>query len=420
MIIEKINKLVITSELQSKIEYLCNKINDVEWSGLLVYKLIYNEDKSISHFEAFDIIPMNKGSKTYTSFNISEPKRDSSGYEDAMIDYFMLHSEAITDNWKIGLIHSHNTMSAFFSGTDIDEINTNCKGHDFYLSLIVNNEYQYVAKTAYKISKYYSGYEKSYYNNEFGIPTFERSEAFDESVLREAQILHVDMNIDVQKSTDEVKDSIFIDSVNNIIEKAEIKRYNFSNKDFKTNNKVSYSHTVIDYDDVYDWSTPNVDEIDFTEFSNIDTDNLKNKLFRFGVLSKQERLFLAYLTEQYKKRFQEFDIEDTELDKLINAIYELEDAIIQPPYVIDYYEIDEILTNIDNIFKKHSFETSELFKVADMFMEDISIELNNNIIQLNYLINHIKLLELFDLHSNSIIQIINYQFRNEYINNVGE
>jgi len=53
-------------------------------------------------------------------------------------------------NCKIGLIHSHNSMPTFFSGEDMDELQTNVGNHNTYLSLIVNNRMETCAKLAVK------------------------------------------------------------------------------------------------------------------------------------------------------------------------------------------------------------------------------------------------------------------------------
>lgn len=48
-----------------------------------------------------------------------------------------------------GHIHSHNSMSVFFSHTDMTELLDNSQHHNYYLSLIVNNENDMVAKIAF-------------------------------------------------------------------------------------------------------------------------------------------------------------------------------------------------------------------------------------------------------------------------------
>src|SRR5690606_24878523 len=47
------------------------------------------------------------------------------------------------------LIHSHNNMKVFFSVTDMAELDDNSPSHNFYLSLIVNNVMDFMAKISF-------------------------------------------------------------------------------------------------------------------------------------------------------------------------------------------------------------------------------------------------------------------------------
>lgn len=140
-------KVTVTEAVFLKMRYLCEVIRDVEWSGILLYS-VHGSIHSPGTLELIteDIIPMNKGNQTYTEYNFTEKKRDNSGYEDKHIDYVMENPEAM--DWKIGHIHSHNTMNVFFSGTDSTELKDNSVTHDFYLSLIVNNKMEMTARVA--------------------------------------------------------------------------------------------------------------------------------------------------------------------------------------------------------------------------------------------------------------------------------
>lgn len=85
-----------------------------------------------------DILPMNKGTQAYTEYSLDE----------RVIDY-MMDNETMEKGWKIGHIHSHNTMAVFFSGTDWSELEDNAPHHNFYLSLIVNNFMDFCAKVCF-------------------------------------------------------------------------------------------------------------------------------------------------------------------------------------------------------------------------------------------------------------------------------
>ncbi len=126
-----------------KVEYLCKKINTVEWSGILLYSFegTLEQPKNLV-ITLQDIILMDKGSGTYTEYQYNQNGRDP------YIDYRERYPER--KEWRIGHIHSHNNMGVFFSGTDNDELKENSSAHVFYLSLIVNNNMEACAKIAYQ------------------------------------------------------------------------------------------------------------------------------------------------------------------------------------------------------------------------------------------------------------------------------
>lgn len=126
-------------EVLHQIQYLCKKIPKVEWSGAL----FYTTEGSIEKPETFKIIlktilPLDMGSSAYTEYNL----------DDRFIDFIEEDFEERC-NWKLGHVHSHNVMGVFFSGTDMAELNDNAPSHNFYLSLIVNNYMEFLAKVAF-------------------------------------------------------------------------------------------------------------------------------------------------------------------------------------------------------------------------------------------------------------------------------
>lgn len=138
-------------DVLNKIKYLCKTIPRQEWSGILLYTIEGSikqpKDMIITLKE---IIVMDKGSAAATEYNFNEKKRDNSGYLDRHIDYTNDHEEAIF--WKIGQIHSHHSMRVFFSDVDVSELNDNSASHNYYLSLIVNNYMDMIAKVAFRAS----------------------------------------------------------------------------------------------------------------------------------------------------------------------------------------------------------------------------------------------------------------------------
>lgn len=140
-------KVEVPKEVLSKIKLLCEVISTVEWSGILLYQT-HGSIKDPKNMKILlkDIIPMNKGSKTYTEYSFNEKSRDQTGFSDKHIEYCDEVEEGIF--WQVGLIHSHNSFSVFFSGTDEEELIENAPLHNFYLSLIVNNNMDFEARVA--------------------------------------------------------------------------------------------------------------------------------------------------------------------------------------------------------------------------------------------------------------------------------
>lgn len=145
--------LLVTEPLQKQINYLHSKHN-VEWSGFLLYNFkvkdsVKEEDirgdilsnPKIYEIVAEDFLLCDIGTSGYTNFDPGEH------YED-LLAYLTSIGKSVED-YKVGLLHTHHSMKAFFSGTDLDELVDNTKFHAAYLSLIVNKEKEYVAKLAF-------------------------------------------------------------------------------------------------------------------------------------------------------------------------------------------------------------------------------------------------------------------------------
>ena len=130
----------MSKNIYFKILYLCNKIHEVEWSGVLFYDVKGNiKNPSKMSCTVKDILPMNMGSAAYTEYS----------FDDRVNTYIEKEDERF--DWLIGHVHSHNNMKTFFSSTDMAELNDNSEHHNFYLSLIVNNKMSMTAKIAQRI-----------------------------------------------------------------------------------------------------------------------------------------------------------------------------------------------------------------------------------------------------------------------------
>lgn len=128
----------MSEEILNKIKYLCKNINKDEWSGALFYSIEGSiKDPLTFKIKLEDILPLDKGTSAYTEYEL----------DNRYLDYLMEDEKRM--DWYVGHIHSHNTMAVFFSGTDMAELNDNSPSHNFYLSLIVNNYMDFMAKIAF-------------------------------------------------------------------------------------------------------------------------------------------------------------------------------------------------------------------------------------------------------------------------------
>ena len=208
----------ISKIISDKIKYLCKSIPEDEWSGILLYE-VKGTIKDVENMSLIvkDIIPMNKGSQTYTEYDFVEVTEY--GVEDKMMDYIEKFPEAM--KWKLGHIHSHNTMSVFFSATDISELHDNVGNHDFYLSLIINNWGDYQAKVATKGTPTEPQVVEYTANDENGKPYVI---AIQNKKETNNAIFIYDCDIEKADETSLEVDDFFAENVKDIIQKAVVKQ----------------------------------------------------------------------------------------------------------------------------------------------------------------------------------------------------
>lgn len=88
-----------------------------------------------------DLYPMDLGSATFTDFKMDE---SVAGYIAENFDLFAC---------DMNLIHSHNQMAAFFSGTDTSTLQSEGNDQNCFVSLIVNNAGKYCAAVTRKVKE---------------------------------------------------------------------------------------------------------------------------------------------------------------------------------------------------------------------------------------------------------------------------
>lgn len=150
-------KMLIPQKVEKKIRLLCREINNVEWSGVLFYKVSGSfEDKSLL-ITCVDIFQMDEGTGGYTEYDMSSD----------VCTYICDHPELMeVVGIYQGLIHSHASMPTFFSGTDTNTLRTEGNDMNHFVSLIVNNAGKYTAGITRKVKV------KQAINEEFSYPTW--------------------------------------------------------------------------------------------------------------------------------------------------------------------------------------------------------------------------------------------------------
>ena len=134
--------LIIPEDVEAKIRHLCNKVHNIEWSGTLFYKVEGSLDDGTFKATCLDICVMDIGAAGYTEF------KDTSD----IINYRVEH-KLLQQGIYEALIHSHHSMKAYFSGTDTNTLIDEGSDLNHFLSLIVNNDGQYVARITRKLKK---------------------------------------------------------------------------------------------------------------------------------------------------------------------------------------------------------------------------------------------------------------------------
>ena len=92
-------KMIITKELERKIRFICSKIHNIEWSGVLFYTHEGEFEDNSLVIKAIDLVVLDIGDATTTQFQCSNP--DVITY---MVDNDLLDCD-------MALIHSHHTMA---------------------------------------------------------------------------------------------------------------------------------------------------------------------------------------------------------------------------------------------------------------------------------------------------------------------
>ena len=134
-------KMFVPRKVEEKIRYLCRKFPTLEWSGVLFTKHTGNFEDGSLEIYCEDIYPMDLGSPGFTQFKMDETV---TAYIADNIELF---------DCDVQLVHSHNQMATFFSGTDTQTLREEGNDRNCFVSLIVNNAGNYCAAVTRKIRR---------------------------------------------------------------------------------------------------------------------------------------------------------------------------------------------------------------------------------------------------------------------------
>ncbi len=304
---------IISDKILNQIKYLTSKISKVEWSGILFYSTqgsLDNVDEYIITLET--IYPMDKGSSGYTEFDISED----------LIGFRMDNPE--TNKMNMGLIHSHNSMSAFFSGTDMDELNLTSRHHNAYLSIIVNNALDVVGKLGF-VAKTNEPVSYNYMGNAGQQHTIR--------IKNEKQVLFTyDCKIE---RPGEIVDGEFITLVDKIIDSAAKKASEFRTR-FPTNSQTNPMEYGYNINKILGPPTPRQLEIPMSTFENGRFENDNDDLW-------------MQTFPNYWITFGDMDSENKTIDEISNVlIHEIQSGNIQ----IDNYAV-QLITATASIYENY-------------------------------------------------------------------
>lgn len=163
-----------------------------EWSGTLFYTVDGSFENKDIEFTVRDFFVMDIGTAGFTNYK-----------ETPEICSYMMENDLL--DCKTGLIHSHNSMKAFFSGTDANTLTEEGEQTIHFLSLIVNNEGTYVARVTRKIVEEIEGIRHIKYTTYNGE---EVSATENVKTGTKEYIQYIDLNIKVNNPYAEINKSI--------------------------------------------------------------------------------------------------------------------------------------------------------------------------------------------------------------------
>ncbi len=180
-------RIVLSENLERKIRTYCALSPEREWSGVMFYTFEGDFERGVT-IHANDMYLMDQGTHVHTEFGLNEPE---------ITRYMFL--EGLTDHC-MALLHSHCSFNAFFSGEDASTLYTYGMEMNNFVSLVVNNAGQYVARLTRKVT--FDGEQKTILQGSTVYKLFNTNEEKSQSInkeearaLKDTWVEYVDLEI---------------------------------------------------------------------------------------------------------------------------------------------------------------------------------------------------------------------------------
>lgn len=195
----------------------------------------------VSDFTLFDI-----GTGGYTEFEVTP---------EIILPVYEKNPDYIEK--KYGCIHSHNNMNVFFSGTDTSTLLEQAFIHNFFVSLIINNEFDKIAKISYKGKKKVEKKEKVTFYNRIGNIFLPYTKSIDETT-EEDVVYVIECNVEYEKNIPIDEELVGQIAIITKQEEAKLARTNKYKQTFNEgkNWKLKSMRKLSDFEDMKDFQYP--------------------------------------------------------------------------------------------------------------------------------------------------------------------
>lgn len=147
--------MILSKTINNKIQYFLSRFPSKEWSGPAWYSIVRDDEGFPKTFSLQHFHPLDLGHGTATDWEAKD-------FAKILKDSYTKHPKL--KKCCVGLIHSHHSMGAYFSGTDEGTLEDMAPEENFYCSLVVatkKEKYafafsyldQYKKKSLYKLDK---------------------------------------------------------------------------------------------------------------------------------------------------------------------------------------------------------------------------------------------------------------------------